>query len=107
MRGLDINELDYKQEYAFKSTLPLNRIHSKLEREIRRNITSSGLAGSYPFTSYEMKDDSGFLFGVNIYNNSLAFLNPFDQKKYTNANMTILGTSVRVKPTRSSSLPSD
>lgn len=93
MRGLDINELDYKQEYAFKSTLPLNRIHSKLEREIRRNITSSGLAGSYPFTSYEMKDDSGFLFGVNIYNNSLAFLNPFDQKKYTNANMTILGTS--------------
>lgn len=93
MKGLDIDELAYKQEMAFKSTLPINNLNTKIEKAIRRNIMSMGLAGSYPFTSYEMKDDNGFLFGVNMYNNSLAFLNPFDQRKYTNANMALLGTS--------------
>ena len=59
----------------------------------KRNLLTGGAASCYPFTSYEMCDDSGILLGVNKYNSSLIIVDIFNSAVYKNANMAILGTS--------------
>lgn len=52
-----------------------------------------GAASCYPFTSYELCDDTGILLGINKHNNSLVIADLFNSQIYKNANMAILGTS--------------
>ena len=59
----------------------------------RRNILTSGLVSTYPFISSSIFDEEGIFCGTNIYNNSLVFIDRYNQNKYKNANMCIFGTS--------------
>ena len=59
----------------------------------KRNILTSGLISTYPFISSSIFDENGIFIGQNIYNNSLVFIDRYDDKKYKNANMCIFGTS--------------
>ena len=88
-----VNECRYMQEEAMKCTYPFLSMSPKIYQKGRRNVMNRGLASCYPFTSYEMQNDNGFLLGLNLYNNTLCVLNPFDTKSYKNANMVLLGTS--------------
>lgn len=83
----------YREEQALLSSLPLVSLEKKLYERSKRNILTGGVAGSYPFVSYEMCDDNGILLGVNKYNNSLIIVDIFNTRTYKNANMAILGTS--------------
>ncbi len=83
----------FRQEQAFLSTLPLVSMEKKLYGRTKRNLLTGGVAGCYPFTSYEMCDDNGILLGVNKYNSSLIIVDIFNSAVYKNANMAILGTS--------------
>ena len=51
------------------------------------------MASCYPFTSYELSDENGILFGLNKYNNSPVIIDIFDSKVYKNANIAVCGTS--------------
>ncbi len=73
-------------EDAFKTTLPY--CHDKLM--IVRNMDTTSLATTFPFTSSEMSDNKGVLYGVNAHNGSLVI---FDRFSMENANMLVLATS--------------
>ena len=84
---------DYKQEQAFLSALPLLAIDPDVERKARRNALTSGVAAAFPFASYELSDRGGVFLGLNMYNRSPAFLDPYNDYKYTNGNIWIGGSS--------------
>ena len=84
---------DYKQEQAFLSTLPVLALDPDVERKSRRNALTSGVAASFPFASYELSDKNGVFLGINMYNKTPVFLDPYDDYKYTNGNWWIGGSS--------------
>jgi DNA replication protein DnaC len=84
---------DYKNEQAFLSALPLLSLDADLERKSRRNALTSGVAAAFPFASYELSDRDGIFLGLNMFNRSPAFLNPYNDYKYTNGNFWIGGSS--------------
>ena len=92
-QDLHIKQCFFRQEQAFNSILPINKIDKKLFELSKRNVLTSGAASCYPYTSFEMSDNNGILLGVNKHNNSLIIVDIFNSKIYKNANMAILGTS--------------
>ena len=84
---------DYRNEQAFLSALPLLALDADVERKSRRNALTSGVAAAFPFASYELSDRNGIFLGLNLYNRSPVFLDPYDDYKYTNGNCWIGGSS--------------
>ena len=73
--------------------MPLTNLEKHLYSRSKRNVLTSGVASSYPFTAFELCDDNGILLGTNKINNSLVIVDIFNSRVYKNANMAILGTS--------------
>jgi type IV secretory pathway VirB4 component len=73
-------------EDAFKSTLP----YCKDQLLITRNMDTTALSTTFPFTSSELSDTKGILYGINEHNKSLVV---FDRFSLENANMLVLATS--------------
>lgn len=75
-----------QMEEGFKSTIPFaqDRLY------INRNMDTSSLASTFPFTSATLTQDKGVLYGINKQNNSLIV---FDRFSLENANEVILGKS--------------
>ena len=92
-QDMDVQTCSFCQEQAFLSSMPLVSLERHLYERSKRNVLTTGAASCYPFTSYEMCDDSGILLGVNKHNNSLIIVDIFDSRVYKNANIAILGTS--------------
>jgi len=88
-----VGGLDFQHEQALQSVMPLVQLSPALERKSKRNILTSGAASAYPFTSYELSDDTGVLLGVNRHNHSLCIVDLFNTKKNKNANLNLIGTS--------------
>lgn len=84
---------DYKNEQAFLSALPILALDPDIERKARRNALTSGVAAAFPFVSYELSDHDGIFLGLNLYNRSPVFLNPYDDYKYTSGNWWIGGST--------------
>lgn len=90
---ISIRDCRYENEEAFISSLPLCRLNSSINKKARRNLLISSAAACYPFSCYEMMDEDGILLGKNMTNGSLAILNIFNTRKYSNANIFITGTT--------------
>jgi len=73
-------------EQAFKTTLPT--AHDRLM--ITRNMDTTSLATTFPFTSSELTQNQGVLYGINEHNGSLIILDRFSLE---NANMAIFAKS--------------
>lgn len=73
-------------ERGFVSTAPLGR--DRLS--ITRNMDTTSLATTFPFTSAELSSDTGVLYGINSQNESFII---FDRFSLENNNMTIFATS--------------
>lgn len=84
---------DYANEPGFLSMLPLVALDADIERKSRRNALTTGVAAAFPFVSYEHSDRNGIFLGLNLYNKSPVFLDPYDDYKYTNGNWWIGGNS--------------
>jgi conjugal transfer ATP-binding protein TraC len=76
----------FQMEHAWTSTLPI----CVDEVEINRNMNTSPLAASFPFSSSDLTDDHGILYGINRHNDSLIIFDRFD---LPNANSNIFATS--------------
>lgn len=74
------------QEDGLVSTLPLG----KDELNITRNMDTSSLSTTFPFTSAELSQEEGIMYGINEDNGSLII---FDRFLLENANSTVFGTS--------------
>ena len=90
---------EFKHEQAFLSFLPLLISDPDLERKSRRNALTQGVAGAFPFASYELSDAGGIFLGLNLYNRSPVFMDLFDDYKYTNGNFAAFGSSGAGKST--------
>ena len=59
---------DYKHGECFLSTLPLLGMDADMERKARRNALTSTVAAAFPFSSFEICDQSGIMLGINQHN---------------------------------------
>lgn len=75
-----------QMEDGFKTTLPLGI--DKLM--VTRNMDTTSLATTFPFTSSELTSDTGILYGLNEHNDSLVV---FDRFSLENANMVVFAKS--------------
>lgn len=92
-QDLSVSACSFREEQAFLSALPLNRLEKHLYGRSKRNVLTAGAASCYPFTAYELCDDNGILLGRNKINNSLVIVDIFDSRIYKNANIALLGTT--------------
>lgn len=91
--GYTSMEVPYMVDKALFSYMPTNQLHPKFFNITKRNTTTWGVASMYPFSSFELSDDKGILFGLSRDNGSMVVADNFNQQKYSNANMVLLGTS--------------
>ncbi len=75
-----------QQEQGFNSTLP--QMTDQLQ--IRRNMNTGAISTSFPFTSADLTQEKGVLYGINMHNNGLVI---FDRFSLENANMVVFAKS--------------
>jgi len=75
-----------QMDEGFKTTLPMG-VDKLL---VTRNMDTTSLATTFPFTSSELTMETGIVYGINEHNDSLVI---FDRFKMENANMVIFAKS--------------
>lgn len=75
-----------QQEQGLNSTIA--QMTDQLE--IRRNMNTGAISTSFPFTSADLSDGKGILYGINMHNNGLVI---FDRFTLENANMVVFAKS--------------
>lgn len=75
-----------QQEQGLNSTIP--QLMDQLQ--IRRNMNTGAISTSFPFTSADLTDGKGVLYGINMHNNGLVI---FDRFSLENANMVVFAKS--------------
>ena len=91
--GMQTRRANFRQEQLFLSCLPFMMNSEDLKPAAKRNVLTTGLTCTYPFISSALFDENGIFYGINIYNESMVFIDRYDENKYKNANMCIFGTS--------------
>lgn len=71
-----------QQEQGFNSSIP--QMMDQLQ--IRRNMNTGALSTSFPFTSADLSQENGILYGINMHNNGLVI---FDRFSLENANLVV------------------
>ena len=84
---------NFREEQILISCFPFMINHKDLKPAAKRNVLTSGLISTYPFISSAIFDEEGIFYGTNIYNESLVFIDRYNENKYKNANMCVFGTS--------------
>ncbi|MDD3035847.1 MAG: DUF87 domain-containing protein [Candidatus Saccharimonadaceae bacterium] len=75
-----------QQEQGLNSTIP--QMVDQLQ--IRRNMNTGSISTSFPFTSADLTQENGVLYGINMHNNGLVI---FDRFSLENANMVVFAKS--------------
>lgn len=75
-----------QQEQAFNSTAP--QFTDQLQ--IYRNMNTGAISTSFPFTSADLTQDSGILYGINMHNSGLVI---FDRFSLENGNSVVFAKS--------------
>ena len=75
-----------QQEQGLNSAMP----QCTDQLQIRRNMNTGAISTSFPFTSADLTQDKGILYGINMHNNGLVI---FDRFSLENANMVVFAKS--------------
>ena len=75
-----------QQEQGLNSNVP----QMSDELQIRRNMSTGALSTSFPFTSADLSQDNGILYGVNMHNSGLVI---FDRFSLENGNSVVFAKS--------------
>lgn len=75
-----------QQEQGLNSVVP--QFTDQLQ--IRRNMSTAALSTSFPFTSADLSQDNGILYGINMHNNGLVI---FDRFTLENGNAVVFAKS--------------
>ncbi|HMH30999.1 MAG TPA: conjugal transfer protein TraC, partial [Methylomirabilota bacterium] len=75
-----------QQEQGLSSTVP--QLSDQLQ--IRRNMSTGALSTSFPFTSADLTQDTGILYGINMHNSGLVI---FDRFSLENGNSVVFAKS--------------
>lgn len=86
--GIRMKPAIQRMDEGLSATMPL----ALDELGITRSMVTSSLAGSFPFISNDLIEQTGVLYGANLQTGSLVIFDRFS-KKLPNANSVILATS--------------
>ena len=75
-----------QMEQSLNSTVP--QLTDQLQ--IRHNMNTGAISTSFPFTSADLSQEKGVLYGINMHNNGLVI---FDRFSLENANMVVFAKS--------------
>lgn len=75
-----------QQEQGLNSSVP--QMTDQLQ--VRRNMNTGAISTSFPFTSADLTQEKGVLYGINMHNNGLVI---FDRFSLENANMVVFAKS--------------
>ena len=75
-----------QQEQGMNTTMPM----ATDQLQIRRNMNTGAISTSFPFTSADLTQERGILYGINMHNNGLVI---FDRFTLENANMVVFAKS--------------
>ena len=75
-----------QQEQGMNTTMPM----CTDQLQIRRNMNTGAISTSFPFTSADLTQERGILYGINMHNNGLVI---FDRFTLENANMVVFAKS--------------
>ena len=75
-----------QQEQGMNTTMP----QCSDQLQIRRNMNTGAISTSFPFTSADLTQEKGILYGINMHNNGLVI---FDRFTLENANMVVFAKS--------------
>lgn len=75
-----------QQEQAFNSIIP--QFFDQLQ--IRRNMNTGAISTSFPFTSADLSQENGILYGINMHNSGLVI---FDRFSLENGNAVVFAKS--------------
>ena len=75
-----------QMEQGLNSTMP--QMADQLQ--IRRNMNTGAISTSFPFTSADLSQENGILYGINMHNSGLVI---FDRFSLENANMVVFAKS--------------
>ncbi|MES2971840.1 MAG: DUF87 domain-containing protein [Patescibacteria group bacterium] len=75
-----------QQEQGFNSTIP--QFSDQLQ--IKRNFSTGALSTTFPFTSADLTQDNGILYGINMHNSGLVI---FDRFSLENGNSVVFAKS--------------
>ncbi len=75
-----------QQEQGFNTVIP----QFVDEMQIRRNMNTGALSTSFPFTSANLSQDNGILYGINMHNSGLVI---FDRFTLENSNSVVFAKS--------------
>ncbi len=75
-----------QQEQGFNSTIP--QFMDQLQ--IRRNMNTGAISTSFPFTSADLSQENGILYGINMHNSGLVI---FDRFTLENGNSVVFAKS--------------
>ena len=95
-----LDELNYTQ-HKIETILGQQLVFSKVasaqqeqgmtdQLQIRRNMNTGAISTSFPFTSADLTQKEGILYGINMHNNGLVI---FDRFTLENANMVVFAKS--------------
>lgn len=83
---LTFNQYTFGHKQAFKNFMPFTQDYLQENRILQ----STAVSYLMPFVSKQLQDPDGILMGVNAYNDSLVFIDPFTSR---NNNVNIFGVS--------------
>lgn len=85
-------QLVYSKPASSQQEQGLNSVLPQLvdELKIRRNMNTGAISTSFPFTSAELTQDNGVLYGINMHNSGLVI---FDRFTLENANAVVFAKS--------------
>ncbi len=75
-----------QQEQGMNTTMPM----CTDQIQVRRNMNTGAISTSFPFTSADLTQERGILYGINMHNNGLVI---FDRFTLENANMVVFAKS--------------
>ena len=79
-------QANLQMEQGFNSTLP----QASDQLLVTRNMDTSSLSTTFPFTSMELTQNEGIFYGINMHNNGLII---FDRFSLENANSVVFATA--------------
>lgn len=100
----ELNFVQHKIETIFGQQLVFSKVASSQQEQglnttapqmvdqlqIRRNMNTGAISTSFPFTSADLTQEKGILYGINMHNNGLVI---FDRYTLENANMVVFAKS--------------
>lgn len=100
----ELNFIQHKIETIFGQQLVFSKVASSQQEQglnssvpqmtdqlqIRRNMNTGAISTSFPFTSADLTQEKGILYGINMHNNGLII---FDRFTLENANMVVFAKS--------------